>query len=367
MTVSYEQKKVYDGIYEKIDNYNFYDNTKNKYVDAFAKNIKGRILDAGCGEGIHLKRLLLNGCDVFGVEISEVCYDKFLKDLPCENTDILSYTKKHIKYDGVICMDVLEHIDPSEVEETVSQLSKSAPQAMFGIANHSDVLNGVELHLIREDRSWWVNLLLKYYSRCFVVNSFSYCSEDKIFFMIYCDNNQERNGHSLLSDENKKTCIYEYYSSVSHDLIDSFYKDLNKCKDEATIQEDKIINMKLMLNDMSKNCYELKNENNELKNENNEFKNENNEFKNENNEFKNENNEFKNENNELKNENNELKNENNELKNENNELKNENNELKNENIALNKEFIALYNEYNVLKNTKSVRLARYFKRILRMN
>ena len=136
-----EQKKIYDQIYASVENYNFYDEIKNAYVDAFAKSIKGGILDAGCGEGIHLKRLLREGYDVFGIEISEVCCKKFLQDVPHENTDIITYSGRGVKYSGLICMDVLEHVDPLQIGETVKALSLLAPKAFFGIANHSDVID----------------------------------------------------------------------------------------------------------------------------------------------------------------------------------------------------------------------------------
>ena len=55
--------------------------------------------------------MLSEGYDAFGIEISDICCETYLKDLPHECTDIISYSKKNIKYDALICFDVLEHID----------------------------------------------------------------------------------------------------------------------------------------------------------------------------------------------------------------------------------------------------------------
>lgn len=239
MTSISEQKYIYDNIYATVKNYNFYDDIKNKYVDAFAKLIDGKIVDAGCGEGIHLKRLLTKGYDVFGIEISEVCCENFLKNMPHENIDILSYCNKGKKFDGLICMDLLEHIDPSQIEETVESLSGIAPTAFFGIANHSDIINGVELHLIRQDSLWWSGLIGKYYRKCYILSELSYASNEKIFFMIYCSNDDSIEKVSLKSSEESgfEREIIKYFSSVNNDIVDSMFKEITNCVSEiATIE-----------------------------------------------------------------------------------------------------------------------------------
>lgn len=226
MTSIVEQKCIYDNIYATVENYNFYDEIKNKYVDAFANLIDGKIIDAGCGEGIHLKRLMSKGYDIFGIEISEVCCRKFLKDIPHENIDILSFCNKGKRFDGLICMDLLEHIAPSQIEETVEALSGIAPTAFFGIANHSDVINGVELHPIKEDSLWWTELLGRYYSKCYVLSELSYDSNEKIFYMIYCYNDDivkkvsSKITYTLISDLE----IIQYFNRVCNDIVDSMFK-----------------------------------------------------------------------------------------------------------------------------------------------
>lgn len=183
-----ELKKVYDDTYEKIDGYNYYDVVKNIYVDCYAAFVEGPILDAGCGEGIHLKRLLKKGYEAFGIEISSVCCEKYLQGVKHKNIDIVSYAKEGQQYAGLICMDVLEHVPYAAIEETIASLSTLSPSAFFGIANHSDVLGGVELHLIREKSEWWSNQLGKYFSVVEFVKSF----HDDKFFLFQCNNVNSR-------------------------------------------------------------------------------------------------------------------------------------------------------------------------------
>ena len=188
-------KRIYDDAYTAIDNYNYHNVVKDIYVDVYAAYVNGKILDAGCGEGIHLKRMISSGHDAFGIELSTVCCDKYLQDIPHKNIDILSYAREGHSFDGLICMDVLEHIPPENINETLMALSKLSNSAFLGIANHSDIINGVELHLIREDKNWWNKILHKYYKNVhFLTEQFDgkfyyfYCSvheqEDSFYFKI---------------------------------------------------------------------------------------------------------------------------------------------------------------------------------------
>ena len=182
---------IYNGIYSANPNYCGDYGLKDKYVDAYAAKIGGKILDAGCGQGIHLKRLLKQGRDVFGLEVSEICCQKYLQGVPHECSDIAAFCRKNRKFDGVICMDVLEHLAEDDLDEVLKGLSAVAPSACFGIANHSDVQNGVELHVIQKDSSWWEKKLSKYYRTSISVPSVFIDSsppEADLFFIFECYN-----------------------------------------------------------------------------------------------------------------------------------------------------------------------------------
>lgn len=156
-------KDIYDSIYLNTEKYNFYDEMKNCVVDLFCSTVNGRVLDVGCGEGIHLKRINSKGVDAFGIELSTVCCQKYLQTTPHKNIDILSFSKERDIFEGAICMDVLEHIPYSEINENIEAIKKiidpQKGQVLFCIANHSDVQQGEELHLIQENYQWWSSKL----------------------------------------------------------------------------------------------------------------------------------------------------------------------------------------------------------------
>lgn len=240
-------KNIYDNTYNKVENYNFHNLVKDIYVDVYAAYVNGRILDAGCGEGIHLKRMLRNGYNAFGIELSTVCCEKYLCDVPHENTDILSFSQKGEYFDGLICMDVLEHIPYENINDTIESLSKIADSAFFGIANHSDVLNGIELHLIQKGYDWWLNTLKKHYKIVqFITEQF-----DSKFFYIYCSNHE--NISKFYSDVNNilKRCI-----SIDNERIRllSMYEEgrsaINKLNNNIIQKDNQIFELNEELNNI---------------------------------------------------------------------------------------------------------------------
>lgn len=224
-------KPVYDQIYTNIANYNVVHSQKDLLVDFYAKSVSGNILDAGCGQGLHLKRLLQQGFETLGLEMSTVCCEKYLQELPHVNDDIVHFSEvTNSRFSGVICMDVLEHIpDAAGVRKIAESLSKISTSVLFGIANHSDVLDGIELHLIQEDSQWWLSLLRDVFKHCHV---YSFRSFEGMFFAIECSNldfSTDKKDFFAVWD---KFDIQEY---KNHKIISSLHK--------KSLEDDEMIKM----------------------------------------------------------------------------------------------------------------------------
>ncbi len=154
---------IYDKIYASDKSYNASIDYKLEIVlEWVKKNNFNNLLDVGCGRGHYLKLLDKNGIKVTGLEPSKYIADT-LKHYDIINDDILGLAKKGKQWEALYCMDVMEHIEPLEIEETIRALASLSSHALIGIANHSDVWQGVELHLIRQGPSWWESLLSRHY------------------------------------------------------------------------------------------------------------------------------------------------------------------------------------------------------------
>lgn len=164
-----ELVSIYDKLYlgGGYDDYHITDNEgKWAVISKLLSDINfNSVVDLGCGRGFYLRKLLELGKDAIGVEFSKVCCEKYLNDVPYINEDIFSFCRQDRCYDLTLCMDVLEHIEPSNISELIQGIRNISERAIIGVANHSDVLMGHELHLIIENHDWWYDKLKKYYNK----------------------------------------------------------------------------------------------------------------------------------------------------------------------------------------------------------
>lgn len=148
---------LYNKVY-KDKTYNDRSDSKIKFVkDWIEENYLEDVLDVGCGRGHYLKET-----GATGLEPSNYVCENDLKRFHVINSDILGSETSH-EWEGLYCMDVLEHISHEDIDMNLKKLAELAPKALYGIANHSDFYLGTELHLIQEDANWWYPLLKKYY------------------------------------------------------------------------------------------------------------------------------------------------------------------------------------------------------------
>jgi cyclopropane fatty-acyl-phospholipid synthase-like methyltransferase len=113
------------------------------------KNIKS-ILDFGCGKGN-----LVNSLKLKFPELEITGYDPSFHNID----------KIENKVDMIISTDVLEHVEPEFIDNTISFLKSKTNICMYHlIACYPAVAvlpDGRNAHLIVEDPSWWRNKLLE--------------------------------------------------------------------------------------------------------------------------------------------------------------------------------------------------------------
>lgn len=161
-----EVRAVYDEVFEKDEHFDILDvsnSSKLSYVMDFAKSVAGTVLDAGSGRGSVLRFMLDNGIDAFGIELSTAACNKYLQGLPHVNADIITWAERGYTYPGLISTDVMEHIPPDQIDAVLEALAKLAPRAFLGIANHSSIHEGHELHVIQQGHKWWMQRVGQYF------------------------------------------------------------------------------------------------------------------------------------------------------------------------------------------------------------
>lgn len=175
----------YNKIYKNRPTYNNADKAKLDIIKNLLKNKNVEslsILDVGCGRGHYLRLFREMGFkSILGIDPSQECATRYLTDVPHIVSDFYSFAKNipTNQYNVVFCTDVLEHIKPEDIDEFIKELTRLAPYSVLGIANHSDIQEGIQLHLIQEPWSWWEKKLRNIYNE---VNYLESLHSNKFFF-----------------------------------------------------------------------------------------------------------------------------------------------------------------------------------------
>lgn len=127
----------------------------------------GLVLDFGCGTGRASLALSRAGCDMLCIDFADNCRDEEAMGLPFLQWDLTKPLPPHAHYG--ICTDVMEHIEPENVETVISNIMQAADSVFFQISTVPDVMGamiGQELHLTVKPHAWWCELLGKFGAVC---------------------------------------------------------------------------------------------------------------------------------------------------------------------------------------------------------
>ena len=123
----------------------------NDIAGVVRKNSVQTILDYGSGKGALSEQLRNKG-----FQVTE--YDPAVEEI-----DIKPITK----FDLILCVDVLEHIEPDYLDVVLQELHDYAPLGYFviclGQARKHWLNDGRNAHLIVKSRNWWAEKLKRYW------------------------------------------------------------------------------------------------------------------------------------------------------------------------------------------------------------
>lgn len=128
------------------------------------------VMDFGCGNGSSLTWLRGEGFTPRGIEIAEnaITSNRELIEVGDLRKDISGPQNLY-----GLCTDLMEHIPTEDVETVLDNIAGNVRVgAFFGIARlpdkDGDAL-GLQLHLTIQDKEWWDERLLKFFSSVEVV------------------------------------------------------------------------------------------------------------------------------------------------------------------------------------------------------
>ena len=162
--------EVYDSSFSD-NNYSVHNNQEFRYqfcIKYLQNHTINSLIDVGSGRGVFLKMIYDIVPDIVSVDLNNyhnINGIKFIQaNLANQNDrDHLMNMCRDNKYDLLTCLDVLEHLDKTFIENVLEMFAKLSKVCILTIANHSDIFNGVELHTIQEDFEFWGPLIKKYF------------------------------------------------------------------------------------------------------------------------------------------------------------------------------------------------------------
>lgn len=126
--------KLYDELYQ-LGYHRDGTNIGLQYVDWIIENYPFvSILDVGCSQGKAVQQYALRGYEAYGIDISPTAIRMSKKIVREENTKVgsvleIPYGDK--QFDAVVSTDVLEHLEPEDVDKALFELVRVTKTYLF--------------------------------------------------------------------------------------------------------------------------------------------------------------------------------------------------------------------------------------------
>jgi hypothetical protein len=135
-------------------------------VSEFIENFKphGFVIDFGCGTGRAGIKLKEAGCQVMLMDFTSNSRDEAAQLLPFIKQDLTKPIELGFKAEYGYCTDVMEHIEPENVDKVLTNIKNAAVYTFFQISTVPDrmgALIGQDLHLTVKPAEWWAETLEK--------------------------------------------------------------------------------------------------------------------------------------------------------------------------------------------------------------
>ena len=157
--------KLYNSLFEN-PNYNKHStNTlRYKYALDFLKfnHSDSNLIDIGSGRGTFLKLIIKR---MPNIKITSADLEKFHPlNVDFVKIDLNKVITLKTKYDVLTCLDVIEHLKKESLNQVFDFFKKSSNYQFVSIANHPDIQNGKDVHLIQENLNYWIPVLEQHFN-----------------------------------------------------------------------------------------------------------------------------------------------------------------------------------------------------------
>ena len=154
MTLNHDTKQLYQRIYEENEWYADGHQNRSPGVRLLPKYqdwLISPVLDLGCGRGHAVEKLQSAGFQAEGIDQIEINDQMRVGDISKPVSDVG-------KFNSVVCIDCIEHMNDDQVLGLFANMKKVKHQA-FSIHNGESTGTGQELHVNRKPFDQWYELI----------------------------------------------------------------------------------------------------------------------------------------------------------------------------------------------------------------
>lgn len=189
----------YSKVYTQMFNNPQYCKDDNTFRETYClENMKMKkfnsLIDVGSGRGRFIKRVLsmFPDTEILSTDLANYHHIPNISfqeiDLSsAQSRDKLIEKYQNNKRDLLTCLDVLEHLDKSFIDEVFRMFSLVAKTCIFTIANHSDIVDGIELHTIQENFDYWGPIIQRYFKIVKFHDDIYFMNGRPILYILYCE------------------------------------------------------------------------------------------------------------------------------------------------------------------------------------
>lgn len=151
--------------YSNSEHYQYY-HVLSILQNKYDKNDTFSVIDIGSGRGQLISAISMHfpNSVITSVDLKKFHNCNVNEFITCDLSKESDRDKIQGKYDILICTDVFEHLDKCFIQDVIYLCARLSSTCILAIANHSDIINGIELHTIQECSDWWDVLIKKYFN-----------------------------------------------------------------------------------------------------------------------------------------------------------------------------------------------------------
>ncbi|MFT3934289.1 MAG: methyltransferase domain-containing protein [Chitinophagaceae bacterium] len=203
-----QEKDFYDRYYyltscgRPYDDRQSWERSFGDMADRIIKDLHPKtVMDVGCAYGYLVAALRDRGVEAYGIDISDYAISQVREDIKpyCKATSILTPLTQ--SYDLIICIEVIEHLQPEAARNAIENLCLSSNNIIF-TSTPSDFKEATHFNV--QPTEYWVRLFGNYSFYRDVDYDASYIIEHAIMFR----NNQPDKISAICNYEKK---YYRYY------------------------------------------------------------------------------------------------------------------------------------------------------------